>query len=86
MKKALAIAALLLAAQAVQAGEVWKLYRTSPITNGDQWKVHVATFDANVGSLRGESYNGGNCDIVRDLMQSQPGVTVRYWCERTKEF
>ena len=23
-----------------------------------------------------------NCDIARQLFQNQPGVTVRYWCER----
>lgn len=63
---------------ATNAPEVWTLYRTSPITNGEQERIHVATYDADE---RGR-YNQTNCSIVGNLMQSQPGVTVRYWCEQ----
>jgi hypothetical protein len=41
-------------------------------------RIHVATFD----SVDGEEYNSGNCDIARSLFQAQPGVTVKYWCEK----
>ena len=43
-------------------------------------RIHVATFDADYKD--GERYNQSNCDIARQLFQNQPGVTVRYWCER----
>jgi hypothetical protein len=39
---------------------------------------HVATFDA----AEDKDYNRNNCEIARDLFASQPGVQVRYWCER----
>lgn len=41
-------------------------------------RVHVATFDAG----EGEEYNRENCQTAQQLFQSQPGVTVRYWCEK----
>jgi len=41
-------------------------------------RIHVATFDA----AEGAKYNAENCEIARDLFESQPGVTVRYWCEK----
>ncbi len=40
--------------------------------------MHVATFDAKDG----EAYNMGNCQIAQELFQKQPGVTVKYWCEK----
>lgn len=57
---------------------VFTLYRTSPSTQGDSLRLHVATFD----SADGERYNNGNCEVARGLFQGQPGVTVRYWCEK----
>lgn len=57
---------------------VFTLYRTSPGTNGASMRLHVATFDA----ADDESYNNGNCEIARGLFQGQPGVTIRYWCEK----
>lgn len=41
-------------------------------------RIHVATFD----SADGEEYNRENCQIAVDLFQRQPGVKVRYWCEK----
>jgi hypothetical protein len=41
-------------------------------------RLHVATFDA----ADGAAYNSGNCETARMLFQQQPGVTVRFWCER----
>ncbi|WP_417415856.1 hypothetical protein [Hoeflea sp.] len=51
------------------------LYRNSVLD--ESMRIHIATFDAKAGS----AYNEENCDIAADLFQSQPGVTVRYWCE-----
>lgn len=45
--------------------------------NGRVERIHMATFDAD---QPGE-YNRENCFIARGLFQSQPGITVRYWCE-----
>src|SRR3954451_16760414 len=44
----------------------------------DAARIHIATFN----SSDGEDYNRENCAIARGLFQSQPGVTVRYWCEK----
>jgi hypothetical protein len=41
-------------------------------------RLHVATFDA----AEGDEYNRGNCEIAADLFGKQPGVRVRYWCEK----
>jgi hypothetical protein len=55
------------------------LYRSSPVEpDGKDWRLHVATFDA----VDGDSYNAGNCRIAADLFAAQPGITVRYWCEK----
>ncbi len=59
------------------------LYRNSPTvgtTSGDDTRIHVATFDA----AEDKDYNRDNCETARDLFASQPGVMVRYWCERGK--
>jgi hypothetical protein len=62
-------------------GNVYTLYRNS--VAGDErynkaMRFHVATFDAS----EGERYNRENCEIARGLFQDQPGVKVRYWCEK----
>ena len=44
----------------------------------DEMRIHVATFDADEKA----AYNRENCDVAKDLFQNQPGVTVRYWCEK----
>ena len=62
---------------------IYTLYRNSPTVgtiSGDDAQIHVATFDA----AEDQDYNRKNCEIARDLFASQPGITVRYWCERGK--
>jgi hypothetical protein len=54
---------------------VYALYREAMIPDT---RVHIATFDA----AYGERYNRENCERARFLFVSQPGVIVRYWCER----
>ena len=54
--------------------ERYRLYRT-PIAGAD--RVHVATFDAPEPA----GFNQENCEGAARLVGSQPGVTVRYWCE-----
>lgn len=54
--------------------EAFTLYRTSPVSDG---RVYVATFAG-----EGYDFNRGNCRIAAELFQSQPGVTVKYWCEK----
>ncbi len=41
-------------------------------------RVHVATFDASDG----DAYNRDNCDLARELFQSQPDVKTKFWCEK----
>lgn len=67
---------LLLAGCGEGAGATYTLYRSAILGSAD--RVHVATFDAKESS----DYNQINCETTRGLYQSQPGVTVRYWCER----
>ena len=52
----------------------FKLYRrlTFPAE-----RIHVASFD----TTHGEAYNRDSCITARTLFESQPSVTVRYWCE-----
>jgi hypothetical protein len=59
---------------------VYTLYRTSAIPNApsELMRIHMATFDADGG----EQYNRENCQLSAELFQAQPGVTVRYWCEK----
>jgi hypothetical protein len=54
----------------------YTLYRNS-LAFSDM-RIHVATFDA----ADGDKYNGDNCRIASELFAKQPGVTVRYWCEK----
>ena len=60
----------------VSEDQVYTLYRNS--ITGQGKRFHVATFDAD----EQEDYNRGNCEIAKDLFQKQPGVTVKYWCEK----
>ncbi len=60
-----------------QSGDgAFTLYRSSAVI--PDARLHVATFDARDGS----AYNADNCETTARLFQAQPGVTVRYWCER----
>ena len=56
--------------------KVYTLYRSSMAKGA--LRVHVATFDADEPA----KYNRGNCEIAKQLFQNQPGVNVRYWCEK----
>ncbi|MBB4290620.1 hypothetical protein GGE16_002660 [Rhizobium leguminosarum] len=56
----------------------YTLYRNSALDAN--MRLHVASFD----SADGESYNSENCQIAAGLFVTQPGVTVRYWCEKGK--
>lgn len=64
---------------------VYTLVRSSAVDQGPfaelgrkPLRIHVTTFDAKDG----EAFNAENCEIARQLFQAQPGVTVRFWCER----
>jgi hypothetical protein len=51
-------------------------YRNS--ATGITERIHIATFDAS----EEDSYNNQNCQQAQTLFQQQPGVQVRYWCEK----
>jgi hypothetical protein len=73
------LAVVLLAVIALLTGcgdSTYTLYRTQ--VRDENARTHVATFDAKDG----EAYNMGNCQIAEELFQKQPGVTVKYWCEK----
>jgi hypothetical protein len=55
---------------------VFTLYRNSAIDAA--MRLHVATFDAK----ETESYNRENCLVAANLFAAQPGVKVRYFCEK----
>lgn len=78
-KHCLAMAATLsifLPACSGNRGNVYTLYRTSPLDQKS--RIHVATFDAK----EGDAYNSENCQTVAELFQGQMGVRVKFWCER----
>jgi hypothetical protein len=67
----------------------YRLYRTWVLGTGLPGRVHVATFDScehggqNPDPITGTvGHNETNCEIARNLFQSQPGVRVTFWCER----
>ena len=78
----LAVAAVLAACDGKTGdSDIYTLYRDSAAgtpKEGKAMRIHVATFD----SSDGEQYNRENCQIAQGLFQNQPGVTVRYWCEK----
>ncbi len=59
-----------------EAGSAFTLYRSSALDAN--MRIHVATFDTHDG----EPYNRENCDIAAGLFAGQPGVHVKYWCEK----
>ncbi len=59
----------------VSDASIYTLYRSSPVTDE---RVHVASFDAK----QREAYNRENCELAMKLYSQQPGVGVRYWCEK----
>jgi len=58
-------------------GTTYRLYRESPLAGVKP--MHVASFDASDG----DDCNRENCVIAQELFSKQPGVTVRYWCEKS---
>jgi len=56
--------------------EIFTLYRNS--VTDEKMRIHVATFDA----AEKEEYNRGNCEQAQVLFQGQPGVKVKFWCEK----
>jgi hypothetical protein len=59
-------------------GNIYTLYRTSPVSGNSISRIHIATFDAD----EGEEYNRENCFTAADLFMNRLGVVVRYWCEK----
>lgn len=57
------------------ADGAYTLYRSSVI--GPE-RIHVGSFDTKGGN----DYNEANCRLAGDLFQQQPGVKVRFWCEK----
>ena len=53
------------------------LYRSSVVI--ENARIHIATFDVADNRF---ATNWDNCQIAAELFQQQPGVTVRYWCEK----
>jgi len=64
------------ASRYLSESQAYTLYRDSP--TGKDLRLHIATFDAS----ESEDYNRENCIIASKLFPAQPGVTVRYWCEK----
>lgn len=71
----LVVLALLALAGCDTLTPTYTLYRSS--TTGPM-RIHVATFNSNDGV----EYNRENCQVAMGLFQRQPGVKVRYWCEK----
>ena len=69
------ILALLLLSCASEKDAEWKMYRNSP--TDVKMRLLIASFNADESG----EYNHANCEIARELFESQPGVTVNYWCE-----
>jgi hypothetical protein len=59
-----------------ESGTAYSLYRSS--ATGVRERIHIATFDAS----EADSYNNENCQQAQTLFQQQPGVTVKFWCEK----
>jgi len=58
------------------ADKVYTLYRNN--VDDPKARTHVATFDADTDAKT----NRENCEFVTQLYQAQPGVNVKYWCEK----
>ena len=70
------VAVACLASCSPQSGDVFTLYRNSP--TDEFMRLQIATFDATEPG----NYNQENCEITRSLFAAQPGIVVRYWCEK----
>jgi len=61
--------------------DVYTLYRSG--VGASDLRIHVATFDSSDSKdPKFKTYNQDNCQLAAQLFQSQPNVTVRYWCEK----
>ena len=60
----------------IPENKTYILYRNSETDKN--MRIHISSFNSNESDL----YNRDNCEIARDLFQSQPGVRVKYWCEK----
>ena len=61
--------------------DVYTLYRTG--VGLPDLRIHVATFDSDDSKdQKFKTYNQDNCLTGARLFQSQPNVTVTYWCEK----
>ena len=69
----LVAAMVALMASSAAGNGAYRLYRSSAAIS--EARVYVATFNAS------NLDNQENCEIARELFQSQPGVVVIYWCE-----
>jgi len=81
MKKLLILIFLSLLLIGCGNDEVYTLYRAG--VGLPDLRVHVATFDSDDSKqAQFKTYNQDNCLTAMNLFQSQPNVTVRYWCEK----
>lgn len=78
MKKLLISIAISILLVGCGSDDIYTLYRSSATLGGGTSRIHVATFDAD----EGQRYNMENCEVAMELFKSQPGVTVKYWCEK----
>jgi len=62
--------------QKVSRDRVFTLYRDS--VTDQNIRIHIATFDVD----EKETYNKENCSVAQELFKNQPGVKVKYWCEK----
>lgn len=76
MRLALAFVASIALTSCDSRTSTYTLYRSS--VSFPNARLHIATFD----SSDGDEYNRENCQLAMDLFQNQPGVKVRYWCEK----
>lgn len=70
---------LLLSLVALMAGcdtDTFTLYRNS-VTDANM-RIHVGSFNA----ADGEAYNRDNCEQAKQLFQTQPGIKIKFWCEK----
>lgn len=59
----------------------YTLYRESVVIPNA--RIHVATFDSKENSST-DSCNKENCETAKILFETQPGVLVKYFCEKGK--
>ena len=74
-----ALLAGLAACEPFDSVNIYTLYRSSPLDKN--LRIQVASFDV-PASRGGRDYNDENCRIAAELFSNQPGVIVRYWCEK----